>query len=63
MSLTQTGSTRRRHEKHPKSIWKTAASWFSNTPEDLSRLAEKTPPKEILKKSCQGGLEIYVRGE
>ena len=50
MSLTQTGSTRRRHGKHLKSIWTTAASWFSNTPEDPGRLAEKPPPKEFLAK-------------
>jgi hypothetical protein len=48
MSLTQTGSTGRRHGKHLKSIWTTAASWFSNPPEDPDRLAEKPPPKEIL---------------
>jgi len=34
----------------PKSIWKTAASWFSNTPEDPGRLAEKPRPKELLAK-------------
>ena len=50
MSLTQTGPTRRRHGKHLKSIWTTAASWFSNPPEDPDRLAEKPPPKEILAK-------------
>jgi hypothetical protein len=50
MSLTQTGSTRRRHGKHLKSIWTTAAPWFSNTPKDPDRLAEKLPPKEILAK-------------
>ena len=27
-----------------------AAPWFSNTPEDPDRLAEKPPPKEILTK-------------
>jgi hypothetical protein len=48
MSLTQTGSTRRRHGKHLKSIWTTAAPWFSNPPEYPDRLAEKPPPKEIL---------------
>jgi hypothetical protein len=42
--------TKAKHERHPKSIWTTAASLFSKTPEDLARLAEKPPPKEILAK-------------
>jgi hypothetical protein len=29
----QTGSTKAKHGRHLKSIWTTAASWFSNTPD------------------------------
>jgi hypothetical protein len=43
-------STKAKHGRHPKSIWKTAASWFSNPPEDPARLAEKPPTKELLAK-------------
>jgi hypothetical protein len=43
-------STKAKHGRHPKSIWTSAASWFSNTPEDPGRLTEKPPPKEILAK-------------
>jgi hypothetical protein len=43
-------TTKAKHGRHPKSIWTTAASWFSNTPEDPDRLAEKPPPKELLAK-------------
>ncbi|RFC51889.1 MAG: hypothetical protein DVB22_001130 [Verrucomicrobia bacterium] len=30
---------------HPKSLWTTGASRFSNTPEDPGRVAGKPPPK------------------
>lgn len=59
MFLTQTGSTRRRHGKHPKSIWKTAAFWFSNTPEKGARAfrlffkSEKPQPNRILGKAAR----------
>jgi hypothetical protein len=43
-------STNAKHGSLPKSIWKMAASWFSNTAEDPDRIAEKPPPKEILAK-------------
>jgi hypothetical protein len=57
ISLTKTGSTRRRHGKHLKSIWTTVASWFSNTPEDPCRLAENRRQK----KSGQSGPQSYFR--
>ena len=44
LSKTQTGSTKLRHGTHPKSIWKTTASWSSHTPDKQ----EAHPPKEIL---------------
>jgi hypothetical protein len=56
MSLIQTGSTKLRRGKPLKSIWTTAASWFSNTPEkgaQASRLfskSKKPPPNRILAK-------------
>jgi hypothetical protein len=46
----QKATTKVKHGRHPKSSWTTAASWFSNTPEDPDRLAEKPPPKEFLAK-------------
>ena len=51
-NLTQTGSTRRRHGKHPKSIWTTGGLWWSNTPEKRTgppagRNRHKPPPKDL----------------
>jgi hypothetical protein len=42
-----------KHGRLPKSIWTTVAPWFSNTPEDPDRLAEKPPPNEILAKRSE----------
>jgi hypothetical protein len=52
-------TTKAKHGRHPKSIWKTAASWFSNPPEDPGRLAENRRRK----KSWQSGSEGYARGD
>jgi hypothetical protein len=56
---TQTGSTKAKHGRHPKSIWTTAASWFSNTP-DTARRSQKN---RCHKKSWQSGPESYACGE
>jgi hypothetical protein len=60
MSLTQTGSTKVPHGKHPKSIWTTAERWFSNTPDKQ----EAHPPQSRRQKeSWQSGPESYARGK
>ena len=57
MSLTQTGSTKAKHGRHPKSIWTTVASWFSNTPDKQ----EAQPPKNRRQKnSWQSGPQGYA---
>jgi hypothetical protein len=55
----QKDSTKVPHGRHLKSIWTTAASWFSNTPEDPGRL----PKNRRQKKSWHSGSESYARGE
>jgi hypothetical protein len=44
-------STKAKHGRHPKSIWTTAASWFSNTPKDPDRLAENRRQKKTAKRN------------
>ena len=56
----QMATTKAKHGMHPKSIWKTAAYWFSNTP-DMH--AARLPKNRHQKKSWQSGLESHARGE
>ena len=56
----QTGSTRRQHGKHLKSIWTTAASWFSNPPDMQEAHRQKTRRQM---KSWQSGPESYAHTE
>jgi hypothetical protein len=60
MSLTQTGLTRRRHGNPRKSIWKTAASWFSNPPD---KHEARLPKNRRQKNYWQSGMESYARAE
>ena len=45
-----TVSTKLRHGRHPKSIWTTAASWFSNPPDPPGGYEKQPNPKKILAK-------------
>jgi serine kinase of HPr protein (carbohydrate metabolism regulator) len=61
-----TVSTKAKHGRHLKSIWTTAASWFSNTPKKgarASRLFSKSEKTAAKKNSWQSGPESYVHGE
>ena len=53
-------ATKAKHGRHPKSIWTTAASWFSNTPD---KQAARLPKNRRQKKSWQSGLESYAHRE
>jgi hypothetical protein len=50
-AVYQTGSTKARHEKPPKSCSMMAASWFSNTPVLNGALCENRSPKDFPTKS------------
>jgi hypothetical protein len=60
MNLTQAGSTKARRGKLPKSIWTTAASWFSNPP-DRQKFTRQETKKPLQKKSWQSGLGNCAR--
>jgi hypothetical protein len=46
----QMATTKAKHGRHLKSIWTTAASWFSNIPDPARRVQRTPPPKEFLAK-------------
>jgi hypothetical protein len=50
--LSEMASTRALDGNPRKSNWTTAGSWFSNTPEDPDRLAEKADAERILGKAA-----------